>query len=195
VDASFDVRYGTDTFSRIPSGQIVTDSENAKHSANYGATKAMSFMRLVRLLELPLDGVFVDLGSGKGRALMLAAKYGFRKVIGIEFSGALCHIARRNLQSFLRKCPSQSQIEVIESDVTQYILRDDETIFFMFDPFNAPVLLQVLKNIAASLERKPRKIWLIYCIPRAQHIVEQSGVFKHSQLYVVIGSEFRVYSN
>jgi hypothetical protein len=195
VDARFDSKYGTDTARRIPREQIETDSENIVHCVNYGASKAMPFTRLMRRLKLPKNGVFVDLGSGKGRALMLATKYGFRKVIGIEFSGELCSSARDNLQKFLRKCPSRSQVEIIESDVTKYRLRDDETVFFMLDPFNAPVLTEVLRNIRTSVERSPRTIWLIYSVPREQQIIDQAGLFTQNQLHVVLGAEFRVYSN
>ncbi|HEY4245793.1 MAG TPA: class I SAM-dependent methyltransferase [Lacunisphaera sp.] len=195
VDAGFDYRYGTDTARRIPRSEIETNSENIVHCVNYGASKEMPFRKLMSRLNLPKDGVFVDLGSGKGRALMLAAKYGFRKVIGVEFSGALCTAARENLQKFLHKCPSRSHVEVIESDVTKYAFHDDETVFFMLDPFNAPVLTQVLQNIRVSVERSPRTIWLIYSVPREQHIIDQAGLFKHNELHVVVGAEFRVYSN
>ncbi len=195
VDMWFDFIYGTDTSRRIPREEIETDSENIVHCVNYGASKAMPFMRLMRRLNLPKDGVFVDLGSGKGRALMLAARYGFRKVIGIEFSGALCDKARVNLQRFLSKCPSRSQLEVIESDVTKYRLRDDETVFFMLDPFKAPVLTEVLQNIRASVEKHPRIVWLIYSVPREQHIIDRAGIFTRSDLHMVVGAEFRVYSN
>ena len=195
VDMWFDFRYNTDTARRIPRSQIETSSENIVHCVNYGASKSMPFLRLMARLKLPHRGVFVDLGSGKGRALMLAARYGFQKVIGIEFSGALCAKARENLQKFLKKCPSRSQVEIIESDVTAYQLRDDETVFFMLDPFNAPVLTQVLENIRNSVGRNPRTVWLIYSVPREQHIVEQAGIFTQSQLHVVVGAEFRVYSN
>lgn len=195
ADARFDSTYGTDTARRIPRDEIATDSANKVHCVNYGASKSMPFMGLMRRLRLPPDEVFVDLGSGKGRALMLAAKYGFRKVIGIEFSGDLCRTARENLQKFLRKCPSRSQLEVIESDVTKYQLRDDETVFFMLDPFNAPVLTEVLRNIRSSVQRKPRTIWLIYSVPREQQIIDQSGLFTQNELHIVVGAEFRVYSN
>lgn len=195
VDARFDSKYGTDTARRIPRTEIETTSENIVHCVNYGASKELPFRKLMERLKLPRDGVFVDLGSGKGRALMLAAKYGFRKVVGIEFSGALCAVARDNLEKFTRKVSTSSAVEVIESDVTKYQLRDDETVFFMLDPFNAPVLTQVLENIRESVQRVPRTIWLIYSVPREQNIIEQAGLFTHSQLHVVVGAEFRVYSN
>jgi len=195
VDARFDSKYGTDTARRIPRTEIETTSENIVHCVNYGASKELPFRKLMDRLELPRDGVFVDLGSGKGRALMLAAKYGFRKVIGIEFSAALCAAARKNLEKYRSKVSTPSIIEVIESDVTKYQFRHDETVFFMLDPFNAPVLTQVLENIRKSVEKVPRTIWLVYSVPREQNIVEQAGLFTHNQLHVVLGAEFRVYSN
>ena len=195
IDARFDPKYGTDTARRIPREEIETKSENIVHCVNYGASKELPFRKLMARLKLPRDGVFVDLGSGKGRALMLAAKYGFRKVIGIEFSGALCAVARDNLQKFKQKFSTPSEVEVIESDVTKYQLRDDETVFFMLDPFNAPVLTQVLANIKASVERRQRTVWLIYSVPREQHIVDQAGLFTRNQLYFLVGAEFRVFTN
>ena len=79
--------------------------------------------------------------------------------------------------------------------MTQYQLRDDETVFFLLDPFNGPVLQQVLQNIRASLQRSPRGIWLIYSVPRERELIDQSGIFRSSQPHVVVGAEFRVYSN
>jgi SAM-dependent methyltransferase len=195
ADMWFDFSYGTDTLRRIPRDQIETGSENKVYATGCGATKVVAFMGLMRRLKLSPTNVFVDLGSGKGRVVMLAAKYGFRKVIGIEFSGALCAKARNNLQIFLRKSPSPSQIEIIESDVTKYQLLDDETVFFMYDPFTPPVLTQVLGNIRASVEKTPRTVWLIYHVPKEQATVDQAGFFAQKQFHVVFGAEFRVYSN
>ena len=195
LDASFDLIHGTETLTRIPPDRIQTDSENKIHSSYYGATKARPFLQLLRRLNLPQDAVFVDLGAGKGRVVMLAAKYGFRKIIGIEFSQPLCLQARTNLQGFLRKSPSNSQVEIIESDVTEYRWSDDETIFFMFDPFSSEILAEVLQNLRLSVERKPRIVWLIYNSPRDHGTVEASGLFISHQTHTIAGGEFCVYSN
>jgi SAM-dependent methyltransferase len=194
-DVWFDFRYGTDTLRRVPRTQIETDSENKVYATGSGSTKVIPFLGLMRRINLPADSVFLDLGSGKGRVVMLAAKCGFRKVIGVDFSRTLCEKARANLQKFLRKCQSRALTSIVESDVTTYQLADDETVFFMYDPFNPPVLTQVLRNIRASLERRPRPIWLIYSVPRERQIVDQCGVFSKTERHVVAGSEFLVYSN
>ena len=46
----------------------------------------------------PIDAyTFVDLGAGMGRAMLLAAAYPFRAVVGVELHPTLARIARRNL--------------------------------------------------------------------------------------------------
>jgi cyclopropane fatty-acyl-phospholipid synthase-like methyltransferase len=79
ADLEFDLRYGTDTMRRV-------EKDALPGSSSYSATKARGFRTLMRKLDLPKASVFVDLGSGKGRVLLLAAQYGFEKVVGVEYS-------------------------------------------------------------------------------------------------------------
>ena len=44
--------------------------------------------------------VFVDLGSGKGRTLLLASEYPFRRIVGVELSPKLHRIAKTNVEKF-----------------------------------------------------------------------------------------------
>jgi predicted RNA methylase len=44
------------------------------------------------------ETTFVDIGSGKGRALIIAAEYAFKRIIGVEYSPSLATICRRNLE-------------------------------------------------------------------------------------------------
>ena len=64
--------------------------------------------------------VFKRQGSGKGRVLLIAAQTGSQRIIGVEFSGELCEIARKNVKTFLRQTQINPQIEVIESGVTTW---------------------------------------------------------------------------
>jgi predicted RNA methylase len=193
LDLLFDLRYGTDTIRWVEKAALDTTSGNKQLSAPYQATKARPLLRLLDTLALPKDAVFVDIGSGKGRVLLIASAYGFRKVIGIEFSRSLCEIARSNVELFSKKVPLKSPIEVIEADATKYWFEPSERVFYMYNPFDAPVLAQVLANLRASLEINPRKIWLIYNTPMHHDAVIKSKVFL-SHCYVESGgTEFRVY--
>ena len=192
-DYWFDWRQGTDTCRRIPRLQIETDSPNKIYATGSGSTKVMAFRGLMRRLRLSPANVFLDLGSGKGRILLLAAEYGFRRIVGVEFSPLLCACARRNLEAFLRRRSSAPPVEVREIDVTRYDFQDDESVLFLYDPFTPPVLNQVLENLRASLARRPRPVWLIYHVPKERGTLDACGLFDRPECHVIWGAEFCVY--
>lgn len=195
ADVTFDWRYGTSTSEKVNWDQLGSTSQNLIHSRGYNATKARPLLALLKMLELPSNGVFVDFGSGRGRALMIAALHGFRRIVGVEFSPALHESADRNIRIFLRATGLRAHIDLIQSDVTAYIIEADQNVFFMFNPFDAVVMTTVLSNIRASIARAPRRVWLIYCTPWQHEVVEGSRLFKSQSLVEIGGCEFRVYTN
>jgi hypothetical protein len=56
------------------------------------------------LRDLPIPDVsgytFIDMGSGKGRMLLLAAEPPFRRIIGVEFASDLDALARSNVKTY-----------------------------------------------------------------------------------------------
>ena len=193
LDSLFDFRHGTDTVRRIQSEHIATDSPHRAHSSAYGATRALPFFGLLRRLELPKDVGFVDLGSGKGRILLLAADWGFKRVTGVEFSSALCDISRRNLAAYFRRRRPPGEVEIIESDVAAYTFRPDDGILFLFDPFDGVVMARVLGNLRESLRLHPRPVWLLYNTPVEHALIDQSALFLESHRHWVGGTEFLVF--
>src|SRR5688572_3346622 len=113
MDLRFDWKYGTDTMRWVDRSQLETESVNRSHSAPYRATKVGPLLQLLDKLHLPRDCNFLDIGSGKGRVLLIASQYGFRKIVGIEFSPELCAIARKNVEVFCRRAKPLASIEVI----------------------------------------------------------------------------------
>ena len=199
LDLHFDWRYGTDTLRWVEIADLEHDGDekfdSARHRSPYRATKVRPLLKLLQQLRLPRDGVFVDIGSGKGRVLLIASQYGFRKVIGIEFSGALCAIARRNVDVFSKKAAVLSRIEVLEADATKYRFQPDESVRFMFNPFDAFILGQVVQSIRRSLQEHPRKLCLIYNTPRYHEVIKNAGLFASDTFYDIGGNQFRVYTN
>ena len=84
LDLSFDLRYGTETMRWVWVEDLGANSEHDVNAVGYRATKARSLQKLISKLDLPRDRAFVDLGSGKGRVLLLAAQLGFQKVVGVD---------------------------------------------------------------------------------------------------------------
>lgn len=195
MDLRFDWKYGTDTMRWVDRNSLDTQSDNRSHSAPYRATKVGPLLQLLNTLNLPRDSNFVDIGSGKGRVLLIASQYGFRKVVGIEFSGELCAIARKNVEAFSRNARPLSVIEVIETDATKYRFGAEDRVFFMYNPFDAFILAKVVDNIQSSLEENPRKAWLIYNTPLHHEVIKSAGLFQSDSFYEIGGNHFRVYAN
>lgn len=193
LDLAWDWRHGTETLKRIHPRELETDSDNKAEATYYGATRARPLALLLQELNLPRTGGFVDLGCGKGRVLLIAAEYGFRRVTGVDFSEPLCEIARGNLAAFRTGRQLAAEVTILHSDVVRYRVREDDDIFFLYDPFQASVLNEVLDNLRRSLEAHPRKMWVIYNSPRLHDVMEQSGLFPVCRHHVIGGNEFTVY--
>ncbi len=108
---------------------------------------------------------FVDLGSGKGRTLLVAAEYPFRRIVGVEFAQELHEQAESNVRRHngLRcKC---GNIELVHADAQEYQIPEDNLVLFLFNPFPGNVLDRVLSNLEYSLRQCPRQVFLIYLFP------------------------------
>ncbi len=193
LDTAWDKIHRTETLSRIQPEDLETESGNKAQATAYGATRARPLSQLLQQLDLPRNATFVDLGSGKGRVVLIAATCGFRKIVGIDFSAPLCEIARRNIDSFQRHRRLNAEIVIVHSDVVLYEFQGDETVFFLYDPFSAAILGKVLENLRRSLEEVPRPIWIIYNSPRHHDVMERSGLFTSSQHREIGGIEFCIY--
>ena len=122
-DHAFDLRYGTNTAQRLDLKDLHIISENKSRGVNYMPTHSKPFRKLVRELDLPRDKVFVDLGSGKGKVLILAAQCGFKRVVGVEFSRDLCLDARKNVVTFQRRARIKIDAAIVESDAVDYAIK------------------------------------------------------------------------
>jgi SAM-dependent methyltransferase len=194
TDLLFDLRYGTDTMRWVEAPAITTASEQKRHAGRYQATKERPLLQLLDRLELPKECTFVDIGSGKGRVLLIASQRGFRCVRGIEFSGDLCRLARRNVDIFSGR-RQHAPIDVIEADATRYQFRADECVFFMYNPFDGRTLAKVLDSLRRSFDAAPRQVRLIYNVPDHHDIVVGSGLFDAHERHDIDGNLFIVYRN
>ena len=195
LDSIWDISHGTETLTRISPHDLDTDSGNKRHATYYGATRARPLMKLFSHLGLSRECGFVDFGSGKGRVLMIAAQYGFRKIVGIDFSEPLCRLARQNLDAFCHRREVVSEITIVHADAVHYRIMEDEGIFFLYDPFGSEVLSKVLDNLRESIVSSPRQLYLIYNSPRHHEVIQQSGLFEHNRHFEIGGNEFYVYGN
>ena len=87
---------------------------------------------------------FIDVGCGKGRALLIASQYEFPHVIGVEYSRRLCRQARANLVRFgvpVGRC------EVVCADAADYAFPPGHLFVFLNNPFDAKIIHMVLEHL------------------------------------------------
>jgi len=120
------------------------------------------------LLHVPIDpndDAFLDIGCGKGRAVVLAALRPFRRVIGVELSPELCCKCRDNVRRANRFIRAR-QIEILQVDALAYDIPSDVSVVHLFNPFDEAVLAQVLHRVHRSLVAAPRRLTIVLTLPR-----------------------------
>ncbi len=121
---------------------------------------------------------FIDIGSGKGRPLLMASEYPFRKIIGVEFLPELHAIAEENIRRFPDERKLCKQIEARLADATEFQFPFEPLVIFMFHPLPESGFRKVIANLAESIRENPRPAWLVYANPLFEEIVLKSGWFR-----------------
>lgn len=121
-----------------------------------------------------LQGVLLDLGCGKGRVLAVAAAYGFKQIIGVDFSTALCEEAEATSAIVMKK-NTQIKIDVECIDAANYVIPATVSTIFLFNPFDALIMQQVIKQIKKSQQLNPRSIKILYANPVCKVLFLEEG--------------------
>jgi hypothetical protein len=87
---------------------------------------------------------FIDMGSGKGRALILAHEAGFTDLTGVDFSPKLCRIACRNLEKV------GIRASVICQDAGEFQFPRHPAVVFFYNPFGRDLMQRVLANAGSE---------------------------------------------
>ncbi len=126
---------------------------------------------LSRVSESFIAGsTFVDVGSGMGRAVLLATEYPFKQVVGIELSAALHAIARENIAGARNVKARCRDVRLRCGDARRQRFPKGNLVVFLFNPFDEVVLRTVLERILAS--RSPSDdVMLLYHVPVHKDVV------------------------
>jgi SAM-dependent methyltransferase len=166
---AFDTKYGTDTGRSVPLWQLDLQSENAAFGVKYQTSEEEETRETLNCLgEDVRSFTFVDLGCGKGRALLIAAQMGFRQVIGVEFSKDLAAIAQANLAKM-----QVGGAVVALADAAEYQLPDcDNLLVYLYNPFSKPVMEKVIDQLRAS---RAKRLFVIYKYPSCADLFDEAG--------------------
>jgi SAM-dependent methyltransferase len=149
----FDRQYGIET--RLPVCRMRLRSNS--DSSDYEAIHPALFDRALPYVP---RHTFIDLGCGKGRALVLAHRAGFQDLIGVELSPRLARAASRNA----RKLGISPRI--VSADAALFEFPDRPFVLFLFNPFGSPTMQSVLNQ----LNRTRHPVHVIYINPIHQSL-------------------------
>jgi SAM-dependent methyltransferase len=173
IDSQFDRAYGVDTAGTIPPGALALEGLNAQHAAPYQAVFPAPFLDVMRQLPIRYEqSIFVDFGSGKGRAVLLASEFPFMKIIGIELSPHLCAIAKANRQSYRSATQKCTAIEFVCIDAAHYDIPPQPAVLFLYNPFHGDVMKQLADKLRKSLQDLPRTAFVVYFNPQPHSVWE-----------------------
>jgi SAM-dependent methyltransferase len=170
----FDQIHGTDTSGLVPAADLVTGHPHDDHvTAYYGVAPSILRSLVERWRETPPPRppsryTFLDLGCGKGRALLLASEFNFREVIGVELNSAMVTIAEQNVALWQRAHAEDSTagriapLRVVHDDALNITLPAHPTLMFLFHPFEEPVLKPLLRRIEAAFAKRLGELDILY---------------------------------
>lgn len=114
---------------------------------------------------------FIDLGSGKGRTLLMASDCPFLRILGIELLPALHQIALENLGKYRSESQKCFLLESICADATQFDFPAEPTVLYLFNPFPETGLRRVISNLERSFRAHPRPLYVLYHNPLLEHVL------------------------
>jgi SAM-dependent methyltransferase len=181
----FDLKYGTDTGGYLRPDELGSGGIHDAMNNGYSAVAPSVFREACRRWRetLPASAArleaytFVDVGAGKGRALLLAAELPFRKVIGVELNEALARIAQKNITR-KRIARSRAKIRVMHEDAVEFHWPRTPLLVYLNNPFDCPLVELLASRIAAAAAAGPGLVDLLYVNPACADTLTRQGPFR-----------------
>lgn len=156
-------------FDRLFGVSVSVESVPAPNGENngYGGSHWLPVRRVLRKLKPGPQDVFVDLGSGKGIALLIAGRLPFRRVIGVDIDEELHLSAKENIARAAGRL-RVAEVTSVAASVLEWPVPDDLSVVYMFNPFTGKTFREGVERIFDSYDRKARELRIIYGFP-AEH--------------------------
>jgi len=177
-ERALDRELGIETAGSLTRGQLEAEWSDPKAATGYQAVPREIFNEMIASLPIdPASFCFIDIGSGKGRALALAAKRGFPLVIGVELSPNLHRIAERN---FARIGGSLgASIRTLNLDARDFAFPGTPSVVYLFNPFEDEAITRdVVGNIERAHRASGRPVFLLYHWPVHEAILREQGTWQ-----------------
>lgn len=160
----FDWRNGVDTGGWVPLTGLAIRGGNLANGNMYYPTNLGSAKQILR--DLPIEDhsryTFVDFGSGKGRMLLIASHYPFRRVLGVEFAAELHAIAEANIARYRNRRRVCAEVRSLNEDAGDFAFPDGDLVLYFFFPFRRTLMEALMRRLERAIEAQPRDVLLVY---------------------------------
>jgi SAM-dependent methyltransferase len=175
----YDLRHRTDTGGKIAAARLDIPQDITTHITGFQSVNESHLRRVLDAVTFPEGSTFVDIGCGKGKALLIAATYPFvSRVVGVELAESLCKVSEANIEVARRRHGFSKAADIIHGDAVQIEFTKGENIFFLNNPFDASFMIKMIDRLQESAARDGRKIWVLYGNPAHTDAILKDGRLK-----------------
>ncbi len=166
----WDFRHHVETRKPLALCDLAISSPNVPFGRHYEATDPAVFRAILQRLSIEYERfTFIDFGSGKGRAVLLASDFPFARIIGLEFSSDLVRLADKNCLTYRSTTQKCRTLSILCTDFAEFSLPAEPLVLYFFDPLKSTDLMEaLLTKIAQSAQSRPRPVFLIH-YPAGNH--------------------------
>lgn len=178
-EPDFDRKYGTVTNDWVEVADGEVPEEAFATAVRYVPSKAEVIRHICRRLPIRHeDFTFIDMGSGRGKALMLASDFPFKKIIGVEISPQHHRIAEENVAVYQSPKQQCMDIEPVCANALDYEFPRARLVLYLYQPFGGPILKEMLQNVKDNLG-DDFECFLCFAAPyHNQDIIRDFGYFE-----------------
>lgn len=145
----------------------------------YQATEAASFCKMMNALPIAFNEfTFIDLGSGKGRTLLMASDYPFQSILGVELLPELHRVAEENLLKYHSDSQKCFSLASVCANAGGFVFPPVPLVVYLFNPFPESMLQQVLRNLESSLLETPRNAYVVYYNPLLEAVLAEINLLR-----------------
>ncbi len=121
---------------------------------------------------------FIDIGAGKGRAMLLASEFAFAEVVGVELHPQLCRAARRNVKRWNQLGRTSTPIRLACEEATAFEFPPGPCLLYLFHPFDGVVLARLIQRIEEAFAQRPGELDLLYVNAEFEGLLAQHPGFE-----------------
>jgi SAM-dependent methyltransferase len=187
----FDLEFGMRTSGLIAGRHLGAGHRHDRHITAYYAVAPSVFRAMIVRWRrcrpvAPMDEyTFIDFGAGMGRAVLLAAEFRFKAVIGVELHPALARIARRNMAVWRAAGRAVAPMRMLCRDAAEFALPSGPCVAFLFNPFGGPVMRRMLRAWSEQIDGGAGSLDVLYVNDEQKNVLRCEPGFErlfHGQI-------------